>query len=273
MRMCAMERRDEAGVQSPVAGEHAFVVPVFGCSPFLEDCLRSLVTQTLSSRVVITTSTPSDFLDAVAGRFGVPVIVNPLREGIAEDWNFALCVTDARYVTLAHQDDVYDPSFLERTLVSFSRQVGALCFTGYREVDDEGRTSSSKISRIKHLITAATIGSRPRPPRWRLRAFLSLGNPLPCSSVTLDRRRLPDFRFSTGYASNLDWDAWLRLLDQRVRFLFVPERLVGRRHNRLTATAGLIADGRRRSEDLTMFRRIWPHRLGTAIAFIYRLGY
>jgi hypothetical protein len=42
--------------------------------------------------------------------------------------------------------------------------------------------------------------------------FLSFGNPLPCSSVTLNRAPA-DFNFSLDYTSNLDSDAWLTLKD------------------------------------------------------------
>ena len=248
-------------------------MPAYGRSPFLDGCLASLERQTSPSRIVVSTSTPSRFVDDVAGRHAVPVLVNPVREGIAADWNFALRVTDARYVTLAHQDDIYAPTFAARTLDAFARHAGALCFTGYDEIDDTGLRARSRISTVKHLLAAAVIGDRPRPSLRRLRAFLSLGNPLPCSSVTLDRVGLPDFAFCPDYASNLDWDAWWRLVDAGERFLSVPERLVGRRHNALTATSRLIADGRRRSEDLAMFRRIWPRPLGEAVATAYRLGY
>ena len=254
-------------------GRHAFVLPAYGCSPFLNACLSSLVHQDVRSRIVVTTSTPSRFIEDAAHAHRVSVVVNPIRDGIAADWNFALQATDARYVTLAHQDDVYAASFTEQTLAAFDRSDGTLCFTGYQEVDDDGRVVASKISRVKHLLAAVTIGRRNRPSPARLRAFLSLGNPLPCSSVTLDRRRLPDFSFSAGYASNLDWDAWWRLLLQGERFLSVPNRLVGRRHNAQTATAALIADGRRRSEDLMMFRRIWPAPLSEAVATLYRFSY
>ena len=265
---------DDRSRGGPISGDrHAFVVPAYGCSPFLDACLASLMRQTVRSSVVVVTSTPSGFIDETARRHGLPVVPNPIRDGIASDWNFALQAVDARYVTLAHQDDIYAATFLERTLDAFARYDGTLCFTGYQEIDDAGQAVSSRISRVKHGLTAATIGVHRRPSRLRLRAFLSLGNPLPCSSVTFDRQRLPDFAFSPLYASNLDWDAWWRLLEQGERFLSVPDRLVGRRHNALTATAALIADGRRRSEDLTMFRRIWPRPIGDALAVLYRAGY
>ncbi len=251
--------------------DHVFAVPAFGDSPFLPACLASLKAQWLPSTIFIATSTPSDFIAAVAREADVEVIVNPERKGIAADWNFALSVADRRYATLAHQDDTYAPDFLAQTLTAFAADDGgALCFTGYQEIDDLGAAKSSKISRVKHLIELVTLG-RSRAVRGpRLRAYLSFGNPLPCSSVTFDTRKLCGFRFSSDYVSNLDWDAWWRLMEDGATFLRAPDRLVGRRHNALTATAGLIRDGTRAAEDLIMFRRAWPRPLADAIAAVYR---
>jgi glycosyltransferase involved in cell wall biosynthesis len=257
-----------------LAGEHAFVIVAYGRSPFLEGCLATLAAQTLRSRVVVATSTPSPDIAAAAQRFGAELRVNPQAEGIGADWNFGLTATAARYVTLAHQDDTYRPAFLERTLELFARRPqGGVCFTGYDEVDDDGAVTASRISRVKHLIEAATLGAGEAFRGGRLKPFLAFGNPLPCSSVTFDRARLADFRFSLDHQSNLDWDAWWRLAEQGETFLRRRERLVGRRHNPLTATSALIASGRRRQEDLEMFRRIWPRPIADAVAWLYRAGY
>jgi glycosyltransferase involved in cell wall biosynthesis len=255
-----------------MASDHAFVVLAYGASPFLGDCLRSLREQSTVGRVVVSTSTPSDEIAAAAAAYGAAMIVNPRRDGIAGDWNFGLAAGDARYVTLAHQDDIYRPGFLEASMAAL-RDRGTLCFTGYSEVDDAGRVTNSKISRVQHLIEALTLAGSRRPSAWRMRAFLAFGNPLPCSSVTFDREPLKDFTFSNDFASNLDWDAWLRLLNAGAQFVRVPERLVGRRRNQHSATSGLIADGRRQAEDLRMFRRIWPRPVADAIAYVYRSGY
>jgi glycosyltransferase involved in cell wall biosynthesis len=253
---------------------HSFVVLAYKDSPFLPACVASVCAQTVASSVVITTSTPSAYIDEVAARFGVPVKVNPQRAGIAADWAFGLAATDARYVTLAHQDDVYYPTFAEQTLDAFGRwREGVVCFTGYEEIDDDGRPKSSKISKIKHLIQFFAIGGRERVGGRSLHAILALGNTLPCSTVTYDRQSLGDFRFSDSLASNLDWDAWMSLLDRGETFLHVNARVVGRRHNALTETSALIRDGRRAREDLIMFRRLWPKAIGDVIAFVYRLGY
>jgi hypothetical protein len=253
---------------------HSFVVLAYRDSPFLEGCIEGLTAQTIKTRLVVATSTPSPFIAKVAGRFAVEVKVNPRKEGIGADWNFGLNATPARYVTLAHQDDTYDPRFAERTLELFEKDPdAALCFTAYGEIDDRGALKTSKISLVKHALEAATLGRRERVRGARLKAFLAFGNPLPCSSVTFNRARLPDFRFSTDYTSNLDWDAWWRLQERGETFLHAPERLIGRRHNPLTETSRLIREGIRQNEDLTMFRRIWPAPLGAAIAYLYRASY
>jgi hypothetical protein len=253
---------------------HAFVVPAYGESPFLAGCLASLRAQTVAAPILVATSTPCAFIDQTASTFEVESRINPARENIAADWNFALAATAARYVTLAHQDDVYAPDFSAKCLSLFAREpAGSLCFTGYQEIDDLGAPKSSKISKVKHLIEAATIGRREVLKGRRMLAYLSFGNPLPCSSVTFDRAKLPAFRFCADYRSNLDWEAWWRLAQAGETFLHVPERLVGRRHNALTATSSLIADGARRVEDLQMFRRAWPRPVADAIAWAYRAGY
>lgn len=250
-------------------------MPAYGDSPYLAGCLRSLAAQTLLGRVVVSTSTPSPHIEDACRGAGVELRVHSERRGIGSDWNQALGVVHgSRYVTLAHQDDLYRPTFLERTLALFGRHPqGALCFTGYDEVDDDGEIRTSKISRAKHLIERVTLRRREAPSPARLRLFLSFGNPLPCSSVTLDRAQLSDFAFATHLASNLDWDAWWRLQASGRRFIRAPERLVGRRHNPLTETSRLIKDGRRAREDREMFRRIWPEPIGGVLAAAYQAGY
>ena len=258
----------------PMAAEHCFMVLAYEDSPFLPGCLRSLQAQTRPSRIVVATSTPCASIEQAAREAGVELLVNPQRAGIAGDWNFALSQAASRFVTLVHQDDTYEPDFLARTLALFARDPdGALCFTGYQEIDDAGRAKSSKISRVKHLIEAATLGSRTRATGWRLRLFLSFGNPLPCSSVTFDRAALPGFEFASGFDSNLDWEAWWRLYQEGRVFLHAPERLVGRRHNDLTETSRLIQDGRRQAEDARMLARIWPAPLDRAVGALYALSY
>jgi glycosyltransferase involved in cell wall biosynthesis len=256
-----------------LAGDHAFVVLAYQDSPFLAGCLNGLAAQSTKSRLVVATSTPNPAIASAAAAHGVQVIVNPERRGIAGDFNFGLRASGARFVTLAHQDDTYAADFLEKSLAEFAAHDGAICFTSYVEIDDAGRPMHSKVSFAKHAIEASTLGARHVLRGARLRLFLSLGNALPCSSVTYDLTRLGDFAFSADFVSNLDWDAWWRLQVAGHTFLRAPYPLVGRRHNDLTETSRLLRDGTRRDEDLAMFRRAWPSPLAEIIAAAYRAGY
>lgn len=253
--------------------DHAFVVLGYRQSPFLGAALASLGAQTLGSRIAIATSTPNDHIARAADAAGVCVLVNPVRAGIGADWNFALTATDARFVTLAHQDDIYFPRFLDASLTALNETGACLAFTGYQEIDDAGAPKTSRISIVKHAIEAAVLGRARAVSGLRLRAFLSFGNPLPCSAVTFDRAALGAFQFSAGYRSNLDWDAWWRLMAEGRVFARTPERLVGRRHNGLTETASLTRAGVRAREDSDMFRRAWPRPVADALHFAYRASY
>ncbi len=254
--------------------DHCFMVVAFGDSPFLGSCLASLRAQSRPSKVVVTTSIPSPFVEAVSAAFDAPLVVNPRQVSIAEDWNFALGAATSRFVTLAHQDDIYFPLFAERSLDALAALPNSVfCFTGYEEITDEGAPRNSKISVVKHILDRAILGDRHQVGGARLRAFLSLGNPLACSSVTFDRERIGAFSFSNEYRSNLDWDAWLRLLEAGGVFARLPQKLIGRRHNGLTTTSRLIREGVRQHEDLQLFRRLWPSPVGEIIAQTYKAGY
>ena len=272
MRGAPESQSSEDRAPDSLTSEHMFVVLGYGQSPFLADCLNSLRAQTVKCRIIVATSTPSAFIDRAARDAGVEVRVNPERNGIGGDWNFALSIADARYVTLAHQDDTYAPRFLAHTLDAFRRGDGVLCFTGYQEIDDQGAYKSSRISRVKHLLELIFLGGSQRVGGLRLRAFLSFGNPLPCPSVTYDMTKLAGFRFAIDMKSNLDWDAWWRLMASGKHFVRVRERVVRRRHNALTETSRLLKDGSRASEDLIMFRRAWPRPVSDWIAGVYRLA-
>src|SRR5437879_4208759 len=131
--------------------DHSFVVLAYRDSPFLTGCLKGLAEQSLASRILVSTSTPSPFIARAAAEAGAELRVNPQADGIAADWNFGLAQAQTRYATLAHQDDTYAPDFTARSLALFAREpAGSLCFTGYQEVGDEGAPKSSKVSRTKH---------------------------------------------------------------------------------------------------------------------------
>jgi hypothetical protein len=128
--------------------------------------------------------------------------------------------------------------------------------------------------RIKHALRRRAFGSREciAEPRDKVR-LLSLGNPICCPSVMLNRSTLPYFRFTCGFQTNLDWMAWLDLARRPGGFVYVRERLVSKGVHSGSATTATIANRAREREDRALFDAIWPKPIAAALATIYKLGY
>ena len=257
--------------------DHAFVVPTYGKSPYLEACLDSLVSQTQPSRVVIITSTPFNEIERVADRYGASLYVHGPNRGIAHDWNVALTQAQTDWVTVAHQDDVYLPSFVERTMALAGRHQDAiLAFADYEEMDSNGVRPRTLPLRIKRwLVEYAMWGREHVPGRWSKTNLLRFGCSIGCPTVSLRLAAIPEgIRFDERYRVNLDWDFWLRLA-QEVPGGFVCDRAILMRHriHQSSETTAGIVDGVRTREDLELFNRLWPGPVARLLAHAYGMSY
>lgn len=250
------------------AARHMFVLPAFGEPAWIERCLDSIERQTCRTRVLITTSTPNDYLTAIARRRRVPLVVNPVSRGIAADWNFALTHGEADWVSLAHQDDWYDPAYVELCLTTAEGVTDPiLIFTDAQETVD-GDSRAVVNSRVKRTLAALAFQrSTAIESHARKKLLLAFGNPIPCPSVMINRRALRDFRFPDGWKSNLDWSAWLSLAAMPGAFVRVARPLVHRTlHAGATTTQAL---SHRAAEDDRMFHQLWPVPIANVLSLVY----
>ena len=254
---------------SYTAADHTWAVCAYGDSPFLEDCLRSLENQTVRSRILIFTSTPSPFLERIAGEHGVPLYTAE-KGGIGGDWNSAYDRAETGLVTLAHQDDLYDPEYAEEMLREMNRTKDPiLFFSDYDELRGEERVRENRNLRIKRLMLWPLRGRLFRNSRFMRRRVLSLGNPVCCPAVTYVKDRIGDAPFSTEMKVSLDWDMWERQSRKRGGFVYSPRHLMQHRVHAGSETTHMIENSRRREEDLEMFRRFWPEGMARRIAAWY----
>lgn len=257
-----------------MTASHAFVVPAYGCSPFLRDCLDSLRQQTLRSPIHIVTSTPWEGLALIAEEFGAVLHVHGPNRGIGRDWNAALSVVDADWVTIAHQDDVYLPRFAERTRDALEDSPDAiLVFTGYGELIARAvrRWTAPLVVKIA-LQELAFLGAQRIGSRSAKRRLLRFGCAIPCPSVTLRKLNGGDV-FREDLRVNLDWDAWLSLAERSGAFVRVRECLMLHRIHVASETSDGIESGVRGTEDLMIFRRLWPEGVARVLARFYSMSY
>jgi glycosyltransferase involved in cell wall biosynthesis len=255
---------------------HTFAIPVYLGAPNLVTLIASLRAQIgAHSEILLATSTPSAALDTFAERYALPLHINPQRSGIAADWNFALAAAQTDLVTLAHQDDYFGPSYVARlsgALLGHSDAMFAFC--DYSEHTTLGARPENINLRIKRALCRRAFGASNciTESRDKVR-LLSLGNPICCPSVMLNRAAIPDFSFPIGFQSNLDWMAWLELARRPGGFVYVREKLVSKGIHAETETTASIANCTRQHEDRAAFDALWPRPVAAALAAIYRFGY
>ncbi len=257
--------------------EHTFVIPVYNESPYLEDCIKSLLGQTVKSKVIITTSTPSVYIENIAAAYHIPYIINHSGQtGIANDWNFALANANAKLVTIAHQDDIYDPQFFEivsKRIKAANTKNLSIAFTKYANLVNGKTRRVSLNSLVKKTLLLPFAFKRSIGVKFLKKAVLLFGNPICCPSVTLNMEGLPDFKFETNYQYVLDWYAWYELARHDGAFMFINKTLIQHRIHTGSETTAQLNNGIRKGEEQQIFGIIWGKSIAKIIACVYTLGH
>ena len=250
---------------------HSYVICAYGESPYLEDCIRSLLAQKRKSRVLMATSTPNEYIERLADKYRIPLHVRQGEKGITRDWNFAYSCAETDYVTLAHQDDVYLANYgaeLEEKMTKAKRPL--LFFTDYAELREGKVVETNRNLQIKRFLLTLLKNPKNQGKKWIRRRALSLGNCICCPSVTFAVKNLPKEVFYHHFESNEDWEAWERLSRLEGEFVYCPKILMYHRIHEDSETSRIIGESRRTEEDFEMFRRFWPSLLAGMLTKIYR---
>ena len=118
--------------------DHTFVLCAYKESPYIEACVRSLKEQSVPSALVLATSTPSPYLEQICEKYGLTYCVREGESGIAPDWNYALSCASTSYVTIAHQDDLYEKDYTKLLLQKMKKHPECLIgFCNYYEYKNE----------------------------------------------------------------------------------------------------------------------------------------
>lgn len=255
--------------------EHTFVIPAYKQSPYLESCIQSLRAQSIASTITLTTSTPSNFLQTLAEKYHLSYHINPNSGNIAGDWNFALSKATTKFVTIAHQDDIYAPDYVREVLKGMNKHKDVLiAFTSYTDLVQGKTRDSSLNSFIKSTLLWPFIFSKRLKHPYAKRSVLLFGDPISCPTVTFNMETLnKDFAFSQAYSCALDWYAWLELSKREGSFLYINQKLVQHRIHPDSETTNQLSLGKRQKEEYQIFESIWGKRIAKVISRLYAAGY
>lgn len=248
-----------------------FIICAYKESPYLEECIRSLKNQNVQVKIIIVTSTPNKYIESLVEKYQLEYYINTGKSGIAEDWNFGLSKADKRVVTIAHQDDIYEPDFAIKVLENINKQNKALiAFTDYGEIRNGKRIDNNKLLNTKRFMLFLLKNKYLQNIKFIRRRILSFGSAICCPSVTFVKENLPKKIFSSGYRSDVDWQAWEKISRLRGAFVYCDDILMYHRIHEESATTAIIADNDRTKEDFEMFCRFWPKWIARIIERFYR---
>lgn len=235
---------------------HTFVICAYKESRYLEECIKSLLKQTVKSHIIISTSTPNSYIQNLADKYELSVETHQ-GGGIGVDWNAGLKAAYTKYVTLAHQDDLYSPNYLKTCLELLESDANSLiAFTDYLEIKNDTIIARTKNLKIKRL-ALIPIKLFPKSKFMRNRS-LSLGDSICCPAVTFNMEKLEGFQFDTRFTVSLDWEAWYRIGKIDGSFLYFDKPLMYHRIHGESETTNAIQNNKRTFEDKEMFGKFWP---------------
>ena len=250
--------------------DHTYVLCAYKESAFLEDCVKSLLSQTMKIRILIATSTPNEHISAIAEKYNLDVFVNEGEKGIGGDWNFAYDKAQTPLVTIAHQDDVYEPEHTEKMLEYINKSKDPIIyFSGYGELRNGEKVYDNSILKIKKIMLAPLKIKAFWTSKFIRRRVLAFGNCICCPSVTYVKEKVGDTPFTNDYLSNIDWQQWELLSKERGSFVYNKQPLMCHRIHEESTTSEIIGDNKRNLEDFHMFCKFWPKPIAKFIAKVY----
>lgn len=251
-----------------------FVVLAYKESKYLEECICSVLNQTVKSEIVIATSTPNDYIEKMAKKYKLTIKVNKGNKGIGNDFNFAVKCGSTKLVTIAHQDDIYENTYAEKIIKEYQKNKTALIlFPGYYEIRKNNRIDSNRNLRIKRILFSPLRIKLWSGFRFFKRNVLRFGTSICCPAVTFVKTNLNEEilkkLFICNFKCNVDWYTWELLSKEKGKFIYIPENLMGHRISEESTTTQIIKENIRTKEDLEMLKKFWPEPFAKLINKFY----
>ncbi|MBE5952774.1 MAG: glycosyltransferase [Lachnospiraceae bacterium] len=255
--------------------KHAFVICAYGKSKYLEQCVKSVVGQSIPTTVLMCTSTPSEYISGIATKYGIPLYVREGKNNIKDDWNYAYNLPDADYVTVAHQDDVYHKDYvkyMQKKLRNSNKQDVIMYLTGYRPLKS-GRVSFDINCLLRAFLRFPLRFKMLRKSSFVRKCCLAFGNSICCPTVTYNKSKLGQDVFTSDMSFNIDWDTFYKLAQYEGEFVYESKCLTLYRIHDEATSKEFIDNHNRILEDTEMFDKFWPKSIVGILMKFYVKAY
>lgn len=238
--------------------------------PYLEESIKCLVNQTVKPNILISTSTPNDYINSLAKKYNIEVRVNS-DGGQIKDYNFAMKQINTELGMIAHQDDLLQPKYVESCLKAINKtKKPIIAATDYLEIHNDKDLKCSKLIKIKHILVLP-LRTKLNSTKFGKRLSLRFGNAITHPSVMCVMKEMPEVIFLENYKATMDFDLWERLSKQTGSFVHVPEVLLYHRMNNDNQTVKLFQETNvRYNEEKEIFERFWPKPIAKLLMSKYK---
>ncbi len=253
---------------------HTFAVCAYKESPYLEACVRSLIRQSVRTNIIMTTSTPCGHIQRIADIYRIPLYIRDGISDIRDDWNFAYDQAETDWVTIAHQDDMYDRNYVKEFLNTISGYDQAAAFLSDYMPVRNGRIGPRDInSKIRRFLRKPLKYKVLAKRRFFKKAVLALGNSICAPAVTYHKSLLGPSYFTSQLKFNIDWDTFLKLAQEKWPLAYAEKPLTFYRIHGKATSMEFIENHGRESEDAKMFQKFWPGWVADIIMHFYIKAY
>ena len=252
--------------------DHTFAVCAYKENPYLEQTIQSLKDQSVKSQIILSTSTPNEYLKEICKKHNIPMVVNPKPHLAGDDWNYAYSQAKTPLVTLAHQDDIYEKDFLKVTLEYINKRKKSdviMAFTDYYELKQGKRVNTNKLLKIKRIINWPLSVPFFRKSRFIRRRTLSVGCAICCPAATYVKKNAGENIFDTTFKNSCDYMTWVTLANRKGSFLYIPKLMLGHRIYAESATTKNLEENIRKNEDFQIMCQFWPKPIARFINNLY----
>lgn len=254
---------------------HTFLVLAYQESPYLENAVQSVLNQEYPSKVVIGTSTDNEYIRNIAKKYNLEVIVNPIKNGgNIGDFDFGWSHGNNTIVTIAHQDDFYDPSYSKNIVEAYRKHPDSIIiFTDYYEIRNDKRVYHNLLLNVKKTLLLPLSIVKSSEKKSMKQSALRFGTAICCPAVSYVPSNIP---FEEVFRQNEfkgvgDWYGWYKLSTvENTSFTYVPKPLMGHRVHEESHTSREIHSDIRSKQELEMFKKFWPDWFAKFLNYFYR---
>lgn len=251
--------------------DHTFVICAYQENPYLEECIVSVLNQSVLGNVLVSTSTPNAHIMHLTEKYKLPLVVNMGKGDGIDNLNFGYLQAETQFVTVCHQDDYFLPDYLTNVLSSINHAKDPIIiFTDYFEDRSGAKISWNKILLVKRILNFPLQFSRLQSIKWLRKIILSLGDSICCPSVTYNKNKIRGTPFEPGYLESIgDWAAWIRLSKTDGEFIYISRKLMSHRIWKGSATSEVINSCSRSKDEYELLSTLWPESIAKVIFRIY----